>query len=73
MMKRLAAMLLLGSAVAAQDDRRPPEPGVVKPYAGDRIAWYSTWDLAKAEAERLGRPILLVSAAPHCHTISGIW
>ena len=26
-----------------------------------------------AEAKRTQRPILLVSAAPHCHNISGIW
>ena len=73
MMKRLVALLLVGSAVAGQDGGRPPEPGVVKPFDGDRIAWYATWERAKSEAERTGRPILLVSAAPHCHTISGIW
>ena len=26
-----------------------------------------------AVAKSTGRPILLVSAAPHCHGISGIW
>jgi len=39
----------------------------------DKIAWYATWKSGLAEAERSGRPILLLSAAPHCHNISGIW
>lgn len=37
------------------------------------IQWYATWAQAKAEAARLERPILLISAAPQCHGISGIW
>ena len=36
-------------------------------------AWYATWKSGLAEAKRTGRPILLVSAAPHCHQVSGIW
>ena len=41
--------------------------------AADRIAWYSTLKQGLAVAKTTGRPILLVSAAPHCHGISGIW
>ena len=41
--------------------------------AADRIAWYSTLKQGLAVAKATGRPILLVSAAPHCHGISGIW
>jgi hypothetical protein len=37
------------------------------------IQWYATLDAAKAETQRTGLPILLVSAAPHCSGISGIW
>lgn len=37
------------------------------------IQWFTTWETAKAEAARTGRPILLVSAAPHCAGVSGIW
>lgn len=37
------------------------------------IAWYPTWEQAAAEAGRTGRPILLLSAAPQCHGISGLW
>ena len=41
--------------------------------AQDRIQWYATWESGKAEAIRTGHPILLVSGAPHCHHISGLW
>lgn len=37
------------------------------------IQWFATWDSAKAEAARTNKPILMVSAAPHCSGISGIW
>ncbi|MDA1013310.1 MAG: hypothetical protein O3A00_02530 [Planctomycetota bacterium] len=37
------------------------------------IAWYGTWETGLKAAKASGRPILLVSAAPHCHGISGIW
>ena len=46
---------------------------LVASAADQKIAWYGTWDLAKAEAKRLNRPILLISAAPHCHNVSGLW
>ena len=38
-----------------------------------RIAWFGTWDTALREATRSQRPILLVSAAPFCHGVPGIW
>ena len=37
------------------------------------IQWYATWDSGYKEARRTGRPIMLVSAAPHCHNVPGIW
>lgn len=39
----------------------------------DSIAWYGTLRQGLAEAQRSGRPILLIAAAPHCHNVSGIW
>ena len=42
-----------------------------KPVGG--IQWFATLESARAEAKRTGRPILLVSAAPHCSGVSGIW
>ncbi len=41
--------------------------------ATERIAWYSTLNQGLEVARKTGQPILLVSAAPHCHGISGIW
>jgi hypothetical protein len=37
------------------------------------IQWFPTWETGLAEAQRTGKPILLVSAAPHCAGVSGIW
>ncbi|KAF0246937.1 MAG: hypothetical protein FD180_296 [Planctomycetota bacterium] len=43
--------------------------------AGTRtgIAWYGTWERGSRVAKATGRPILLISAAPQCHGISGLW
>ena len=38
-----------------------------------KIAWYATLEGGLAEADRSDRPILLTSAAPHCHSVSGVW
>ncbi len=38
-----------------------------------KIAWYGTWKGGLAVAKKTGRPILLISAAPHCHGTPGIW
>ena len=37
------------------------------------IAWYPTWERGLRAAKSSGRPILLVSAAPQCHGIPGLW
>jgi hypothetical protein len=37
------------------------------------IQWFATWESGLDEANRTGKPILLVSAAPHCAGVSGIW
>lgn len=56
-------------------DRKPDDASLnVAWKAPDAsIQWFTTWESAKKEAERTGRPILLVSAAPHCAGVSGIW
>jgi hypothetical protein len=55
---------------------RPPRPS--PPGADDDgkfagIQWYGTLERGLKEAQRSGRPILFLSAAPHCGGISGIW
>ncbi len=53
-------------------DRPKKEPeNAAKAPAG--IQWFATLASARAEAARTGRPIFLVSAAPHCAGVSGIW
>ena len=59
------ACLLVGLAGTAVQAEETADPG--------KIAWYATWDRGLAEAKRTGRPILLVSAAPHCRNVSGLW
>jgi hypothetical protein len=58
---------------------RPPEPPPAKERETSRaplpggIQWFATWEAGVVEASRTGKPILLVSAAPHCAGVSGIW
>lgn len=37
------------------------------------ITWFTQWNQAVKEAERLNRPILLQSAAPLCSGVPGMW
>jgi opacity protein-like surface antigen len=58
----LVACISTVAVLASAADSVPP-----------RIAWYGTLSSGLAEAERSGRPILLVSGAPQCLGVSGIW
>ena len=44
-----------------------------EPDARSGIAWYGTWERGLRVAKSTGRPILLISAAPQCHGVSGLW
>jgi len=37
------------------------------------IQWYGTLAGGLDEAKRTGKPILFISAAPHCAGVSGMW
>jgi hypothetical protein len=37
------------------------------------IQWFATWESGLRAAQQSNRPILLVSAAPHCAGVPGIW
>lgn len=56
------------SAVPAKD----PQPAV-RVAEGVQIQWFATLERGLAEAKRTGKPILFVSAAPHCAGVSGMW
>lgn len=74
---RLPGMFLIGAflltaplGASAEDAPEGREPAARTPA---RIQWFGTWEAAKAEAQRTGRPILLTSAAPQCKGTPGIW
>jgi len=52
---------------------RPRPSNVLEVPTEAGIAWFGTWKSGLAEAERTGRPILLMSAAPQCHGVPGMW
>jgi len=57
------------------DKRDKPNTGekLAKSATAGGIQWFATWASGLQEATRTGRPILLVSAAPHCAGVPGIW
>ena len=63
-------------ALAQRAPRGGGPPARTAPAAtrdGAIIQWYATLDRGLAEARRTGKPILLVSGAPHCAGVSGMW
>jgi hypothetical protein len=54
-------------------DGPPPKKDDGEQARAGGVQWFATWEAGKAEAERTGRPILFVSAAPHCAGVPGIW
>ncbi len=40
---------------------------------GPQIAWYGTMEGGLAAAEATGKPIMFLSAAPHCAGVPGMW
>lgn len=77
----LLAGLLAAAPAHAQRDRERgpggpppgPEAATLEVPTEASIAWFGTWEAGLAEAERTGRPILLMSAAPQCHGVPGMW
>ena len=73
----LVGLLAGGSMVAqtpATAPKVPPEQAAVPQVPeGVQIQWFATLDRGLAEAKRTGKPILFVSAAPHCAGVSGMW
>lgn len=65
------AALFTAQAVALAQPPGPPSGPI--PSAQGGIVWYGTLHEGVVEARRTNRPILLISAAPHCHNVSGIW
>lgn len=64
-----------GKEGAAPDKKSSqPRPAMdSKLQKPSQIQWYASLDGGLKEAQRTGRPILLLSAAPHCAGVSGTW
>jgi hypothetical protein len=60
----LPALLVLSSTPAIAQPSAETKSDAIIPY-------YATLDRGLAEAKRTGKPILFVSAAPHCAGVSG--
>ncbi|PCJ51593.1 MAG: hypothetical protein COA70_13990 [Planctomycetota bacterium] len=70
----LAPLLLPNAAPLQRADRQPPAPPTtVEPIRGERIVWYGTLQQGRAVATASKRPILLISAAPSCREVPGVW
>ena len=76
----LVGLLAAAPAHAQRDQARGPggpppglEAATLEVPTEASIAWFGTWEAGLAEAERTGRPILLMSAAPQCHGVPGMW
>lgn len=71
----LTAILMVSSAqtIRAQGPG-PGDLGAMPQAIGEAgIDWYVTWDNAKAESRRSGRPIFFMSAAATCSGIPGVF
>lgn len=64
-----ATIAVLWLAPAAQAQERQSASSGLEP----KIAWFGRLSDGLAEAKRTNRPILLVSAAPQCEGVPGIW
>ena len=69
----LAGSLCLSASTGPLVDDTPAAGSEVETQDAGGIAWFGRWEDAAAEAERSGRPILLMSAAPQCSGAPGMW
>lgn len=44
-----------------------------EPQRSEKIAWFGTLDAGLLAAAESNRPMLLISGAPHCHGVPGMW
>jgi hypothetical protein len=55
------------------DDRPKKDDSPTAAVDKEGVSWFANWQDGLNEAKRTNRPILLVSAAPHCAGVSGTW
>ena len=67
------ALAALSMPLSAQGPR-PGDLGASPQKIGEAgVAWYTTWDTAREEAQRSNRPIFFMAAAATCSGISGVF
>ncbi len=66
---------IAGFALATTCVAQVPHPEVTVDWSQveNRIAWYGTLEGGLRAAKATGRPILLISGAPHCQLVPGVW
>ncbi len=80
----IGTLVLVGMAGELHAQRRanprdarsgPPHPEETVDWTAveQRIAWFGTLEGGLAAAKQTGRPILLVSGAPQCQSVPGVW
>ena len=72
---RCLAIVVLVCSVACRvlSAEEPPRHEGSPAAVSARIQWFSTLEPALKLAGRTGRPILFLSAVPHCGGVSGVW
>ena len=65
--------LLAGTFLVAPFFSNAQAPASKAAAKTENIAWHGTWKGGLAEAQRTGKPIMLVSAVPQCHSVPGVW
>ncbi len=68
-----AAAFLIGCIMLLPIGWGEANPAKVETGVNRRIAWYGVLEDGLAEAKRTGKPIMLLSAAPQCAGVSGMW
>jgi hypothetical protein len=53
--------------------KQPHDDAGEKGSTAGGIQWFTTLSDGLNESQRTGRPVLLLTAAPHCAGISGMW
>lgn len=69
----LAICLSVSSISCAQPPQRGQRAGAQTAKLTPQISWFGVLNEGLAEAERTGKPILLVSAACQCAGVPGMW
>lgn len=76
------SLIALSSAKAQEPGKFGPlgpsgkrGPSMIRGQAPESggIQWFATWEAGVREAQRSGRPIMLVAATPHAAGVSGCW